>query len=379
MTAVPPLLDAIGLDAPVTDAPVTTVEYDGDQARPLQDIPRTRLWARLEQVALAAFIAVPLLAVAASGVVLWGNGLSWRDVVLSTVFYAVSGHGITVGFHRYFTHGSFKTRRPPRRGPLAVRHQCRAHPRVREARVGDRRAVGAAGAARRAPGREARLSTEPQLSGTRTRHTAGMTHVVRVRMTGTQRRQQLLDVGRALFAERGYDGTSVEEIALRAGVSKPVVYEHFGGKEGLYAVVVDREVERLLTSFTGALSADSPRRLLQQATMALLTYVEDHADGFRILVRESPAPLADSGGFATIISDVATQVEHILAAEFTARGFRSTLAGLYSQALVGQVALVGQWWLDSEENLSRDEVAAHLVNLAWNGLSALETEPQLRR
>ena len=90
MTAVPPLLDAIGLDAPVTDAPVTTVEYDGDQARPLQDIPRTRLWARLEQVALAAFIAVPLLAVAASGVVLWGNGLSWLDEVLTTVFYAVS-------------------------------------------------------------------------------------------------------------------------------------------------------------------------------------------------------------------------------------------------------------------------------------------------
>ncbi len=96
------------------DAPVTTIEYDGDEARPLQDIPRTRLWARMEQVALAAFIVVPLLAVAASGFVLWGNGLSWRDVVLSTVFYAVSGHGITVGFHRYFTHGSFKTRRPLR-------------------------------------------------------------------------------------------------------------------------------------------------------------------------------------------------------------------------------------------------------------------------
>ena len=196
-------------------------------------------------------------------------------------------------------------------------------------------------------------------------------------MTGTQRRQQLLDVGLALFAERGYDGASVEEIALRAEVSKPVVYEHFGGKEGLYAVVVHREVERLLTSFTGALSADSPRRLLQQATSALLTYVEDHADGFRILVRESPVPLADSGGFATIISDVATQVEHLLADAFAARGFRTTLAGLYSQALVGQVALVGQWWLDSDEGLSRDEVTAHLVNLAWNGLSALEAEPRL--
>lgn len=195
-------------------------------------------------------------------------------------------------------------------------------------------------------------------------------------MTGTQRREQLLDVGRALFAARGFDGTSVEEIALHAGVSKPVVYEHFGGKEGLYAVVVDREVQRLIADFTGALSASSPKRLLEQATLALLTYVEDHADGFRILVRESPAQLADSGGFATIISDVATKVEHILAAEFAARGLQPSLAGLYSQALVGQVALVGQWWLDHPEP-TRDQVAAHLVNLAWNGLAGLRNEPTL--
>ena len=85
----------------------------------------------------------------------------------------------------------------------------------------------------------------------------------RVRMTGTQRREQLLDVGRSLFAERGYDGTAVEEIALRAGVSKPVVYEHFGGKEGLYAVVVDREVSRLMEMFASALSGDSPKVLLE--------------------------------------------------------------------------------------------------------------------
>ena len=65
-------------------------------------------------------------------------------------------------------------------------------------------------------------------------------------MTGKERRQQLLDIGRHLFAERGFEGTSIEEIAAQAGVSKPVVYEHFGGKEGLYAVVVDREVRALL-------------------------------------------------------------------------------------------------------------------------------------
>ena len=66
-------------------------------------------------------------------------------------------------------------------------------------------------------------------------------------MTGKERREQLLDIGRRLFAERGFEGTSIEEIAAKAGVSKPVVYEHFGGKEGLYAVVVGRGVARRLT------------------------------------------------------------------------------------------------------------------------------------
>ena len=73
--------------------------------------------------------------------------------------------------------------------------------------------------------------------------------MARQRMTGRERREQLISIGRAAFAELGFEGTSVEEIAARAGVSKPVVYEHFGGKEGLYAVVVDREMlalERLL-------------------------------------------------------------------------------------------------------------------------------------
>jgi AcrR family transcriptional regulator len=198
----------------------------------------------------------------------------------------------------------------------------------------------------------------------------------RVRMSGKERREQLLDVGRALFAEKGFDGTSVEEIADKAGVSKPVVYEHFGGKEGLYAVVVDREVRRLLDRITASLQGNHPRELLEQAAGALLDYVEKDTDGFRILVRDSP--VASSGGtFASMISDIATQVEHVLAGEFKSRGYDPKLAGLYSQALVGMVALTGQWWLDARKP-KRDEVAAHLVNLAWNGLSNLEFKPALR-
>ncbi len=195
-------------------------------------------------------------------------------------------------------------------------------------------------------------------------------------MTAAERHLQLLGVGRALFAERGLEGASVEEIAARAGVSKPIVYEHFGGKDGLYAEVVHTEVHALLARFTGVLSGDSPRLLLEQATMALLTYIEHCPDGFRILVRESPVA-GGTGGFATIMGDVARRVEHVLAQVFAARGLLTELAPLYSQALVGQVALVGQWWLDHRDH-DRDEVAAHLVNLAWNGLAHLQPGPALR-
>jgi AcrR family transcriptional regulator len=198
----------------------------------------------------------------------------------------------------------------------------------------------------------------------------------RPRMTGKERREQLLDIGRRLFAEKGFEGTSVEEIAATAQVSKPVVYEHFGGKEGLYAVVVDREIRRLLDAITASLQTDGrPRVLLEHAALALLDYIENSTDGFRILVRDSPVAQSH-GTFASLISDVASQVEHLLGDEFRGRGLDPKTAPLYAQMLVGMVALTGQFWLDHRRP-RKAEVAAHLVNLAWNGLSGLEPRPTL--
>jgi AcrR family transcriptional regulator len=198
----------------------------------------------------------------------------------------------------------------------------------------------------------------------------------RVRMTGAQRREQLLDIGRELLGQKGYEATSIEEIAARADVSKPVVYEHFGGKDGLYAVVVDREMQFLLDRFTSALSAPGhPRELLERAALVLLEYIEDHPDGFRVLTRDAPVT-SGVGSFSSLIGEVARKVEHLLGREFGSRGYDPQLAELYSQALVGMVALVGQWWLDSRSP-GKHEVAAHLVNLAYNGLAHLEPHPDL--
>src|SRR5579863_10211004 len=125
-------------------------------------------------------------------------------------------------------------------------------------------------------------------------------------MSGKERREQLLDIGRTLFAERGFDATSVEEIAHRAGVSKPVVYEHFGGKEGIYAVVVDREMQRLLDNVVSALGqgGGNPRDLLEHAARALLNYIEGSSDGFRIMVRDSPVA-SSTGTFSSLLNDIA--------------------------------------------------------------------------
>ncbi|MET8864192.1 TetR/AcrR family transcriptional regulator [Nonomuraea sp. NPDC004580] len=194
-------------------------------------------------------------------------------------------------------------------------------------------------------------------------------------MSGSERREQLIRISRTLFAEKGFDGTSIEEIAATAQVSKPVVYEHFGGKEGVYAVVVDREMQKLLGMITEALSAAHSLVKLERAALALLHYIEESSEGFRILVRDSHAA-SGTGTFASLISEIASQVEDVLADEFAARGYDPKLAPMYAQMLVGMVALTGQWWLDVRKP-GREEVAAHLVNLAWNGLTALAPDPSL--
>ncbi|MDQ6935593.1 MAG: TetR/AcrR family transcriptional regulator [Actinomycetota bacterium] len=198
----------------------------------------------------------------------------------------------------------------------------------------------------------------------------------RSRMSAAERREQLIEIARGVFSERGFDGASVEEIAARAEVSKPVIYEHFGGKEGLYAVVVDREVRQLLDRMREALTAGEPRVLLEQAAFALLDYIEASSDGFRILVRDSP-PGSASSSYGSIIGDIASRVEHILVDEFKRRGFDAKTAPMYAQMLVGMVGTTGQWWLDTRKP-AKNVVAANLVNLAWNGLAGLETTPTLR-
>jgi len=195
------------------------------------------------------------------------------------------------------------------------------------------------------------------------------------RLTARERRAQLLEVGRRVFAQHGYAAASIEEVARTADVSKPVVYEHFGGKEGLYAVIVDREMSRLVERIAAEIATGSPRRRFEHAVLAFLTYVEAEPDGFSVLTRDVP-PTTPGHGMQSVISDLAERVGHVFAEQLAASGLKTEVAALYAHALIGMVTMVGQWWIDSGRELDVKTVARHTAAVGWMGLRHMPETPR---
>ena len=198
------------------------------------------------------------------------------------------------------------------------------------------------------------------------------------RMTALQRREQLIRVGRALFASKGFEAVSVEEIAANAKVSKPIVYEHFGGKEGLYAVIVDREMRELTNALIEALSDTKahPRQIVERAALALLTL-------YRGELRRLPgarARLADHRP-GRIVQLAAGRHQPARGGSAHRRVQRRKLSAkgvpYYAQMLVGMTVFTGQYWADRPK-VNKEQLAAYVVDLAWHGLSRLDSKPILR-
>jgi len=151
------------------------------------------------------------------------------------------------------------------------------------------------------------------------------------------REQQLLELAEALFAERGYAGASMDELARRAGVTKPVVYELFGNKERLFGVCVDRSVERLATAIAAAVHAeDEPEARLRAGGLAFIRFAASNRATFDLM--------SMGGSFAE-----------------KARAVRESQAELV-RGLMAEMAAEGT---DPREL----EVAAHAVNAAYEGVA----------
>lgn len=167
----------------------------------------------------------------------------------------------------------------------------------------------------------------------------------RVRMTRAQRREQLIGIARELFGAKGYDAVSIEEIASAAEVSKPVVYEHFGGKEGLYQVIVDREITVLSDMLSSQMKPGlHPREMLEHIVLSsLITLKRTRTDS--AFCRINHPPRSREGTFTTIIADVAEQVADLLAPVLNEQGLDPEDAPIYGQLLPAPsaVSASGGW------------------------------------
>ncbi|MBM9507685.1 TetR/AcrR family transcriptional regulator [Actinacidiphila acididurans] len=188
------------------------------------------------------------------------------------------------------------------------------------------------------------------------------------RLPRRARREQLLGAAQEVFVAQGYHAAAMDDIAERAGVSKPVLYQHFPGKLELYLALLDQHCEALLQSVRGALASTTDNKKRVEATMdAYFAYVEDEGGAFR-LVFESD--LTNEPAVRERVDKVSLQCAEAISeviAEDT--GLPRDQAMLLAVGLGGLSQIVARNWLASDSQVSRDTALHLLTSLAWRGIA----------
>lgn len=187
------------------------------------------------------------------------------------------------------------------------------------------------------------------------------------------RERQMLEVAERAFAEHGFHAASVDAIAERAGISKPMVYAYFESKEGLFRGCMDQARTRLFDAINaGADAGAAPDEQLWLGILAFFTFVEEERDSAIILFGEAAqGPFA--ADIARIRRDIARLVGQLLFEAASAEGadpsqHESTEPLAY--ALIGAGESLARWWRE-HPGQSKESVARVLMNFAWMGLGNL--------
>jgi AcrR family transcriptional regulator len=185
----------------------------------------------------------------------------------------------------------------------------------------------------------------------------------RVRLDRDQRRQTLLDAAAAAFAERGFQATSMEEIASRAGVTRLIVYRHFDSKEDLYRSVLDRAVAGIIVAVRGELAGG---RTVEGVVKGFLDAGRAYPDGFRLLVRHS-AREPDFGDYAERFRENAVRA----AQELIARPVPDAVLRAWSaKTLVALLEEATLAWIESGDSTRDEEMKAVLTSSIHGMLGA---------
>ncbi|MBB4137599.1 TetR/AcrR family transcriptional regulator [Gordonia humi] len=189
------------------------------------------------------------------------------------------------------------------------------------------------------------------------------------RLPRSARRRQLLDAASEIFVERGYHSAGMDEIAIHAGVSKPVLYQHFPSKLDLYIAVVDSHGEKLVSDVTRALQATTDnRQRVQAAVQAFFDFIDEDNSGYRLIFASDamdPAVIRRVEG----ASDACVDAVYGLVMQDS--GLDPYRSRMLAAGLVGASQVNARYWVEANRPIDKASAVETTVALLWGGLAGV--------
>jgi AcrR family transcriptional regulator len=185
-----------------------------------------------------------------------------------------------------------------------------------------------------------------------------------------ERREGLLDAAVEVIRREG-PFVSMEAIAAEAGVTKPIIYRHFGDRDGLVTAVATRFADGLITELRESLRRQTePRELLVGTIDAYLAFVERDPQVYRFLGQRAPVDAASAAKVQGFVRQVAQEVSLVMGERLRLAGVDSGAAEPWAFGLVGMVQFAGDWWIE-HRSMPRARLVEYLTQLVWDGLAAV--------
>jgi AcrR family transcriptional regulator len=181
------------------------------------------------------------------------------------------------------------------------------------------------------------------------------------------RRDQLLDDAIEAIREMGVNVT-MDQLARRGGVTKPILYRHFGDRDGLISAISERFTLALIAELENGLVGQDYQGLLQTTIDAYLAFIEAEPDLYRFLVHHTTATIPSALPMSPLVSQLARRIAEAIEGALEENGHDPAAAVPWSFAIVGLVHQAGDWWLE-EHSMPRTDLSTHLCTLLWHGIA----------
>jgi AcrR family transcriptional regulator len=187
------------------------------------------------------------------------------------------------------------------------------------------------------------------------------------------RRSNIMTAGLEIFSEKGFHASSMDDIADRAGVSKPILYQHFSSKQELYLGVLDERVEVIVSQVTNAIEASTGNKARLEAAISCYFKLVDDADhGYRLIFESD---FTTNHEVRARVEDVISQVSRVIGTEVMRQtGMSMGEANILAGGLCVMAQAASWRWLRLGRPIPIDRAIAQTLDLAWNGLGAVNTQ-----